>query len=212
MATIKPDQTREAEPGMRPAPVRLAARGDRDAVAAMLARAFHDDPAFAWMVPDDARRPARIAALFRLLFESDARAGMRLVSPDLRATTLWRAPGRQRQGAPSPWDALRLTMALGGAIGRAQALGAAIEAHMPAGDFWYLHIAGVDPAGQGQGLGGRLVRAGLDRAAGRLPCYLETAKERNLPFYANLGFAVTGEWRVGADGPRFWSMLRPSDG
>ena len=82
---------------------------------------------------------------------------------------------------------------------------------MPQGDFWYLHIAGCDPAAQGRGFGRRALVAGLERAAGRTPCYLETATERNLGFYASVGFAVTDEWRVGRDGPRFWSMLRPAD-
>ncbi len=40
-----------------------------------------------------------------------------------------------------------------------------------------------------------------------LPFYLETATERNLGFYQGLGFRVTDEWRVGRDGPLFWSML-----
>ena len=74
------------------------------------------------------------------------------------------------------------------------------------------HIAGCDPAHQGKGLGGAAVRAGLERAAGRLPAYLETAKERNLAFYQRLGFRVTDEWSVPGGGPRFWSMLREADG
>ena len=78
-------------------------------------------------------------------------------------------------------------------------------------DYWYLHMLGCEPTQQGTGLGAAAVRAGLDHAAGRLPCYLETATESNLGFYAGLGFAVTGEWQVPRAGPRFWSMLRPAD-
>ena len=81
---------------------------------------------------------------------------------------------------------------------------------MPDAPFWHLHIAGCDPAAQGRGHAGATIRAGLARAAGRLPTYLETATERNLALYAGLGFAVTGEWRVRGD-LRFWSMLRPAN-
>lgn len=177
----------------------------------MLARAFQDDPAFGYIFPDPVTRARRLPRLFALLFDSDGAAGMRLVSAGGEAATLWRGPGRAAMG----WGemlrhAIPYLHALGGALPRALQVSSAVEAHMPAGDFWYLHIAGCDPTAQGRGLGRRALVAGLDRAAGRLPCYLETATERNLGFYASVGFRVTDEWRVGRDGPRFWSMLRPA--
>lgn len=88
-------------------------------------------------------------------------------------------------------------------------MSAAIDAHFPAGDFWYLHVAGCDPAAQGKGHGGAAIRAGLDRiAASGLPAYLETATQQNVGFYRMLGFEVTSDWAVPRGGPRFWSMLR----
>jgi len=190
--------------------MRLATRTDRRVVAAMLARAFRDDPAFAYIFPDPVDRARRLPRLFALLYDSDGRAGMRLVSDGGEAATLWRAPGRARVGwGETLRHAVPLIHALGPHLRRALAVGGAIDAHMPPGDVWYLHVAGCDPAMQGRGFGRRAVAAGLARVAGRLPCYLETATEANLGFYAREGFAVTGEWRVGRDGPRFWSMLRP---
>lgn len=38
------------------APIRLATTADQGATAAMLARAFQDDPAFAYILPDSADR------------------------------------------------------------------------------------------------------------------------------------------------------------
>ncbi|KQT33022.1 acetyltransferase [Sphingomonas sp. Leaf412] len=176
----------------------------------MLARAFHDDPAFGYILPEVRDRQRRLTRLFALLQQSDARAGMGLTTGDGAAATFWRGPGRATVGW---WEMLcsapALLAALGPAIPRALAVSAAIDAHLPPGDFWYLHIAGCDPAAQGRRLGGKLIRAGLARAAGRLPCYLETATEKNLGFYRALGWEPTGEWRVGREGPRFWSMLRP---
>ena len=194
------------------ASVRLAVAGDRAAAAAALARAFADDPAFGYIYPDPAVRARLLPRLFALFFDSDGRAGMRLVTEDMTAVSLWRAPGRAHVG----WGerlarAVPLLAAFRGATGRALRVGNAVDAHHPAGDYWYLHVLGCDPAAQGTGRGGAAIRAGLERVAGRLPCYLETATESNLGLYARYGFAVTGEWQVPQGGPRFWSMLRPPD-
>lgn len=192
--------------------IQLGTGADRGPVAAMLGRAFQDDPAFGFIFPDPVERARRLPRLFALLYDSDGRAGMRLLANGGLAATLWRGPGRAQVG----WGEMvrhlvPLLTTLGGAARRALAIGDAIDAHMPPGDFWYLHIAGCDPAAQGRGLGRAVLTAGLDRVAGRLPCYLETATERNLGFYATAGFAVTDEWQAGRDGPRFWSMIRPAD-
>ncbi len=192
------------------AAVRVAGNADRDRIGAMLARAFADDPAMRFIFPDPADRATRLPRLFALLFDSDASSGTRLVTEGGGAATLWRAPG---QTSVRPVEMLLhawpMWRAFGGAIGRALSVSAAIAAHFPAGDFWYLHIAGCDPAAQGGGLGGAAVRSGLERvAASGVPAYLETATEKNLDFYRSLGFAVTGEWIVPGGGPRFWSMLR----
>jgi GNAT superfamily N-acetyltransferase len=191
--------------------MRNAGRADRARVAAMLARAFADDPAMSWIFPDPAERARRLPRLFAILFDADA-AGMRVVTAGGEAATLWRGPGKATTGAVAMLrQAWPLWRALGANIPRALKVSHAVEAHMPAGDFWYLHIAGCDPAVQGKGLGAAVVRAGLSRAAGRLPAYLETATERNLGFYRALGFEIVDDWHVPGGGPRFWSMLRQPD-
>jgi len=176
----------------------------------MLARAFADDPAIAFIFPDATERARRLPRFFALLFDADALTGMRLLTAGGEAATLWRAPQQTRTGT---LDLLRrawpLWRAFGGALGRALAVSKAIDAHFPSGNFWYLHIAGCDPSAQGQGFGAAVVRSGLERVAGSgLPTYLETATEKNIAFYRSLGFAVTGDWVVPNGGPRFWSMLR----
>lgn len=193
-----------------PPTVLSAGKADRPRVIAMLARAFADDPAMSYIFPDPAQRARRTQRLFGLLYDSDARAGMRLVTAGGEAATLWRAPGQNHTSRTEMLSqALPMLATFGTALWRALTLSDAVSAHMPSGQFWYLHIAGCDPAAQGRGLGAAVVRAGLGRAAGRLPCYLETATEANLGFYRALGFAVTDEWCVPRGGPRFWSMMRP---
>ncbi|WP_255586632.1 GNAT family N-acetyltransferase [Hephaestia mangrovi] len=190
--------------------VRIAAHADRPAVAAMLARAFADDPAMRFIFPDPADRAKRLPRLFSLLFDGDAPVGMRLVTTGTEAATLWRAPGKAETGI---WEMIRhaprLLHALGGATGRALRVANAIDAHHPKTAFWYLHIAGCDPAFQGRGIGGAIIRHGLARTAGdNLPCYLETPLEKNVGFYRGLGFELVDTWDVPRGGPRFWSMAR----
>lgn len=188
---------------------RLATRSDRRAVSAMLARAFADDPALAWIFPDPALRARRLPGLFAMLYDEDEAQGVRLITPGCEAATLWRAPGHAETPPMTMLRAaLPMLLTFGLALGRGLALSNAIEAHFPPRPFWYLHIAGCDPAHQGRGLGKAAVQAGIDRMGGSgLPLYLETATERNIGFYQALGFRVTSEWRVGSDGPVLWSML-----
>lgn len=188
--------------------VRDAGPKDRDAIAAMLARAFDDDPVVEWLMPDPATRARRLPGMFGAFFTDDGPPGMRFTTPGCEAATLWRAPGTagsEDEGLLGMWHAWRL---FGGAMFRGKRVGDAIEAHFPLQPFWYLHIAGCDPAHQGKGLGAAVVQAGLDRI-GDMLVYLETAKERNLGFYQRLGFRVVDEWTVPRAGPRFWSMIRP---
>ena len=196
----------------QPPSIRLATSADCDAVSAMLARAFANDPAISYIFPDPYVRAARLPGLFRLLFDSDSVDGMCLMVEGAQAATLWRSPNSivasRMEMAGILWPMLRT---FGSGLGRGLRVANAIEAHYPDRQFWYLHIAGVEPVRQGLGLGSALIREGLARRASEgLPAYLETATESNVVLYQSLGFQVTSEWHVPKGGPKFWSMLRPA--
>jgi len=189
-----------------PIDIRDATPADAPRVVATLSRAFEQDPVFDWVFPDPAARARSAPKVFELFFAGNAPPGMRLVTPDCSAVTLWHAPNTPDEiGLRAAW---RMWRAAGSAIFRFKRVGEAVEAHFPPQPFWYLHIAGVDPAHQGKGLGRAIVQAGLDRI-GNAPVYLETSKPKNLGFYESLGFRVVDEWDVPGGGPHFWSMLRP---
>ena len=148
--------------------------------------------------------------MFRLIFDEDV-GGMPLITGDGEAATLWRKPGQAEIGKLEMLRQLfPLIGAFGTALGRAMRVGDAIDAHHPPGPYWYLHIAGVDPAHQGRGLGSASIRQGLAKAReDGVPAFLETATPRNVSLYQSLGFEVIDEWDVPKGGPKFWSMLNP---
>jgi GNAT superfamily N-acetyltransferase len=75
---------------------------------------------------------------------------------------------------------------------------------------WYLWTLGVEPARQGKGVGGALLRPVLLRADEEgLPCYLEADKAKNVPFYEMHGFEVVEEGDLPDGGYYYWTMRRP---
>jgi ribosomal protein S18 acetylase RimI-like enzyme len=77
----------------------------------------------------------------------------------------------------------------------------------------YLQSIGVDPAEQGRGHAGRLLRYMLARldAAGT-PCYLDPLDEQNVGLYEHFGFAVLEASTVPGTEFPMWAMLRQAGG
>jgi ribosomal protein S18 acetylase RimI-like enzyme len=189
--------------------VRPVRDGDVAPLAAVLARAFQDDPVTRWVYASDRRRTHWSSRFFRWQLE-------RLLPQDASWTTesregaaLWALPGRWREDGHETARLLRATL-LGVMPRLPRVLKglSQIEARHPRGRHLYLAVLGVDPARQGEGVGSRLIRPGLelcDREG--LPAYLETGKERNLAFYGRHGFGVVDELHL-PKGPPVWCLWR----
>jgi GNAT superfamily N-acetyltransferase len=190
---------------------RPATAADADAAAATLARAFADDPLICFLLRDAARRPAAMPKLFKLLFQLGLPHGACDVTSGYESVALWRPPGAWHipfhqyitHGA-----AFIDIFGLGGAM---QVMGAmdTIEKRHPHEPHWYLQAIGTDPARQGKGYGGVVMRRQLAFAdAAGAPAYLESSKETNIPIYKSFGFEVTGEIKLPGGGPTLWPMWR----
>ncbi|MFD5409019.1 GNAT family N-acetyltransferase [Streptomyces nojiriensis] len=208
----------------RPAPllagygIRFARPTESGAVAALLARAFADDPVMAWMIPA-ADRERGIARYFRLAQRQQRpRAGAVRVAATgggrLLAAALWSGPGCWK---PAPVRELAVLPRYAGIFGlrgmrrAGEVQNAMHEAH-PQPPHWYLPSVGTDRGLQGMGVGSALLAqqlADCDRLG--QPAYLESSNVTNLPFYENLGFRVTAEIRLPGGGPAFWPMWRDPD-
>ena len=179
-------------------------------------RAFFDDPAFMFTLPDAAARRERLPWLMGVGIGYGERYGEVVTTAgDMLGHAVWLPPGETSlaEERMSEFGFDRAAERLGDeALKRFGDFMEHMSAHhdrlMPA-RHWYLMILGVEPDRQGQGIGSTLIRPALERAdADRLPCYLETAKERNLAFYRRHGFEVRHEEPIPGGGPNVWMMVR----
>ena len=180
----------------------------------VLARAFQNDPAWVWLIPDAERRRRLLPWLFRVGFDVTA-ADVWTTSGIVRGAARWLPPGRPPMRVAATLRALVTTpFRLGTAIGPFLAYGRAVEqmrADTVGEPHWYLAGIGVDPSAQRQGVGAALLQPGLQAAAAAgLPAVLLTNNEVNLAFYESHGFAVEREGRTPENGPRAWAMVKPS--
>jgi ribosomal protein S18 acetylase RimI-like enzyme len=178
----------------------------------VLARAFHDDPAWVWLIPEAERRERLLPWLFRVGFDVTA-ADVYATAGTVRGAARWLPPGRPSMRVGPTLRALVTTpLRLGAATTSFLAYGRAVEAlraEVAPGDHWYLAGIGVDPAAQRQGIGAALLRPGIDAAAqASLPAVLLTNNEANLAFYEASGFRAVREADTPRDGPHCWAMVR----
>jgi GNAT superfamily N-acetyltransferase len=191
-----------ADPGLR-----RATSEDVHRLKAVLAEAFIEDPVFCWLMPEDAKRLARLRRYFGIELRHLALARGRVwTTDDLAGAALSLPPGAWR----SP---LRVTLLEGSAFGihlsRAARMGAAIEWRHARERHYYVRDVGVHPDMQGKGLGSALLRPTLERCdLEGVPAYLEASSERNAALYERLGFQLTDELRI-AGSPPLRLMLRP---
>lgn len=197
---------------------RTVRAADVPAVAAMLARAFDDDPVWQWVLPDAESRITRLTRVFALLTrvvhlpgEGTEVTGREAA---IESAALWDPPGAWKiPFGTQARQAVPLLRAFGTRLPAAlRALGA-IDAEHPERPHWYLAILGTDPQSQGNGLGAALLRSRLDRCdeAG-LPAYLESSKPENVPYYEKFGFRVTKELPLPGGAPPVWLMWRDPEG
>lgn len=184
-------------------------------VSHVLARAFFDDPLTMWVMPDDERRKKALPWFFKLAARYGDRWGDSFTTDgQVHGAAIWLPPG---SAITSPWRLIRLGLLAAPlkfglpAFMRFMTVMNKMEHHHKSDvppEHWYLMVLGVEPERQGKGVGGTMIQPVLERAdKDRLPCYLETMKERNVTFYQKHGFEVVVDDTF-KDGPRYWTMKR----
>ena len=191
--------------------VRPVVASDVAVLCDVLVRSFDDDPVSNFMFGGDRRRRGGLRSFFTAqLRHQYLPHGHVFTTDDLGAAALWGAPDASRNG----WAELvhllpTAPFLVGRRTVRALRLLFEVDGLRPREPHWYLATLGTDPPRQGHGLGSALMESMLPRIdeSGHTS-YLESSKERNIPFYARFGFEVIGEVRSSVGGPTIWRMQR----
>jgi ribosomal protein S18 acetylase RimI-like enzyme len=194
---------------------RRATRDDIRPLAAVLARAFANDPFFGWLAGDVSERGQRMRdGWSAILRHASAGLAATWTTDDLTGAAIWIPPGVPASGV---LDTVRLIpgMArmttwrrLGQVSDALEDLASRRRRHAPE-PHWYLSALGVEPDRQGEGVGSALLAPVLVEAdARREPAYLETAVGRNVLLYERHGFDVVEELVLPKTDIHGWLMLR----
>ena len=179
---------------------------DKERAVATMLTAFSSDPVIRWILPDPQQYLTYFPEVVRLLCGKGFEDQSAFAVEGFMGAALWLRPGVEANGE-----------SLGELTQRAvpemdhekvfEFLDQLDEYH-PDEPLWYLPMIGVDPTGQGMGLGSALLAhalAGVDREA--KPAYLEASSERSRDLYTRHGFELIGTIQV-ADSPPIFPMLR----
>lgn len=199
--------------------VRRATRDDVGALAAVLARAFANDPFFAWLAGNASERGQRMRdGWSAILRHASADLAATWTTGDLAGAAVWIPPGRPASGLV---DTVRLVPGMArmtswrrlGPVSDVMEDLATRRRRHAAQPHWYLSALGVEPDRQGEGVGSALLAPVLDEAdARRQPAYLETAVGRNVLLYERHGFEVVEELVLPTTDIHGWLMLRQPRG
>jgi ribosomal protein S18 acetylase RimI-like enzyme len=173
---------------------------DVPAAAALLSRAFYNDPLQIYTLPDPVERAERSAALFSAALRYGLLFGEVFTTPALEGVAIWIGPDAwditEERAAQAGFD--RLPGEMGGEATErffsVLAIGDEPHRRDVRPDHWWVMVLGVAPEAQGRRLARALLEPIMRRAdAARQQCYLETANPANIGFYEHMGFERVAE-------------------
>lgn len=175
-----------------------AAYSDKELVVDILTKSFDTNKSVNYVVRQGKNREKRIKALMNYSFETCWNNGEIYLSDDRKGALLFLLPHKKKPLLKGIVNDLRLIFE---AIGLSRVLKvlkkeAAVKKFHPR-KYLYLWYLGVLPQFQGAGIGSSLLRELICLSSAlKLPVYLETSTEQNLPFYKRFNFSIYKELDV----------------
>jgi GNAT superfamily N-acetyltransferase len=193
-----------------PVPVRPAALSEIPVLAGVLARAFAADPMVCWPMVTDDELPRRIRTTFEIVDTAYAGEGWIYTAGEGLGVMSLMPPAsakREQELAVATAPAIAALTPDGGR--RYDRFWTWVSAMLPPEPRWLLDQVAVEPAAQGQGIGGAMLRVAIERAErDELPLCLETGVPGNVPLYQRFGFSVTRAADAPEGGPHIWFLRR----
>jgi ribosomal protein S18 acetylase RimI-like enzyme len=188
--------------------------------AAMVARAFQDNPLSVYFFPDESEREDKLPYIFQFMISYGLLHGEAYAtSPNLEGVAVWLPSEKARmtrrvdiknEGLSRLFKVKRETAAKWRSF---DDYVSSMHERLVSFRHWYLQLLGVGPAYQGKGYGGTLLKAMFTRIDKEyLPCFLETDEKRDVSFYQHYGFKVVEEGIVPGSEVTIWAMLRDKSG
>jgi GNAT superfamily N-acetyltransferase len=177
----------------------------------MLERAFADDPVANFMFAGERRRRRGLRSFFTSQLRRQYMPyGHVYTTEHGEAAALWGPPDAHRNGLRELIQLLPVAPYLASErTHRALRLLFEVDGLHPKEPHWYLATLGTEPAQQGKGMGSALMQTMVERIdESGFPAYLESSKERNVPFYSRFGFEVIEELCSKRGNPTIWRMWR----
>jgi GNAT superfamily N-acetyltransferase len=184
-------------------------------MATQLAATFDDDPVIRHLFRNDARRPAGLHRYFATQMRADYLPfGGCYTTDDHSGAAIWAPAGKPLlTGVTAVTTMLPVLPFVAAHLLTTLRLLNLVESMHPHEPHWYLATLGTAVDHQGQGIGSALMAPVLEHCDREgLPAYLESSKERNVPFYRRHGFEVVKEVPLPGGGPPIWTMWRQPQG
>ena len=196
--------------------VTLLSKASLAGAAATMSKAFHQDPLWQYLYPDEQIRQRILlrffTAILTLSMDSRQTYGVGALPAGV---AVWDFPG-QKKGLPSFMASVRLLRLVLSSFSlaayKARTSFAQFErmrkTHAP-GPHFYLQTIGIHPDFQGQGLSSQLIRPFLEKADSLgVGTYTETMTPSNVSLYEHFGFVCMEKYVVPETQLSLWAFYR----
>ncbi|MFT5719513.1 MAG: GNAT superfamily N-acetyltransferase [Oleiphilaceae bacterium] len=189
--------------------LRYLSLGEHAIIGDIIADSFADDPMALWVFGGQSGIQHYITKIAQKHY---LQKGNGYVMDDQSGGSLWLPPGiKKKLPLIKSIDIVVPMIKHGGLkpIKRGLLVDHALCKVKPETPHYYLFAIGTRSTKQGKGIGGKLMEAGLEKVdLAKLPTYLESSKEINIPFYRRYGFEVIERFVPTRGCPPLWLMWR----
>src|SRR5262245_29476379 len=190
-----------------PVSVRRAETERLPVIASVLGRAFVTEPMVCWPFGEGGDVEEKCIRTFEYFLEDLIPLGIVWEAGEALGAAIWFSPDDRAAWEAAQIRDRRIDSLTDDEGRRYDALWEWVDSLLPAEPVWLLDSIGVEPSAQGRGVGTALIEHGLERVrASGTAVVLETAQERNVPYYERFGFRTVEDAAAPGGGPHVWFM------